>query len=74
VSDGDVNSPAPAAAKPAKATKPRAPAATKPKAKPHAAPAAGEHTPCHRLSSAFGNSTQQCAFGCSNARYSPQIP
>lgn len=43
VSNGDVNSPAPAAVKPAKASRPRAAAANQPKAKPPVAPAAGEH-------------------------------
>jgi len=43
LSDGDVNSPAPAALKPAKASRPRAPAANQPKAKPPVAPAAGKH-------------------------------
>lgn len=43
LSDGDVNSPAPAAAKPSKlAVKPRNPAAIKAKAKLPAAPAAGQ--------------------------------
>ncbi|DBB17682.1 TPA: hypothetical protein ACH3X3_002722 [Trebouxia sp. C0006] len=42
VSDGDVNSPAPAAVKPGKASRPRAPPANQPKAKPPVAPAAGD--------------------------------
>ena len=52
VSDGDVNSPAPAAVKPGKASRPRAPPANQPKAKPPVAPAAG--------TTSFGTALMSC--------------